>query len=51
MISRILKYLRKNIFAYINIVKTFEITKISKKFINELETNKYDKFLKNILSK
>ena len=37
MINKVNKYLRKNICTFISIEKTIEITKISKKFINELE--------------
>ena len=37
MINKVHKYLRRNIFSFISIEKTIEITKISKKFINELE--------------
>ena len=37
MLNGISKYLKRNIFAYVGIIRTIQITKISKKYINELE--------------
>lgn len=40
MLNGIPKYLKRNIFAYVDIIRTIQIAKISKKYLNELDIKK-----------